>query len=607
MRTKRMLKKCSLVLVIILTLFPILSSCQNSNNKVNESTIIEENETESNDDEKTTEMTIDEEIPEQMSGDIFNNGAIGKQGGVSSANVLSSQVGIDILKAGGNAVDATVATAFAVGVVEPWLSGIGGCGMTTLFLKDTNEFVILDYMETVPMEVKPGWFTPIVDKDTAKNVAVPGQVHGLLTALEEYGTMSREEVMKPAIDLARNGFEMYDRLYESIVENFDSISQNPGSKIYLKDGLPIEIGETVVNTDLANTLESISKGGIEEFYTGETAKKIVDGLQSGGSLITMEDMSAYTSVEREPLRTTYHGLEIIVPPPPSHGGDWLIEMLNILENYDLKAMGLNSSEYLFTFNEANRLSLADSYAYIGDPAFYDLPMEEITSKEYAKERVKVMPTEKVWEDPPIGDLPVKKLEPTAPDSKSTTHIAVIDKDGNIVSSTNTVGIFWGSKTIVDGLGFYFNSHIENLEHDPAKSESSDFVMPGKRVRTTIAPTLILKDGEPIMSIGTPGGRAIPPAIAAVINNVFLFDMNIQEAINTPRALAIDRFSPKLSIEVPMFEKSVVDDLEAYGYIIDDLGEYSLTVGGVSAIYLDRENSIFYAGGDPRRGYKALAY
>ena len=330
-------------------------------------------------------------------------------------------------------------------------------------------------------------------------------------------------------------------------------------------------------------------------------------MKADGSLIELEDLKIYETAKREPLSTTYHGLEVVVPPPPSNGGDWLIELLNILENYDLKAMGLNTPEYLFTFNEANRLSLADSYAFIGDPAFYDLPMEQMTSKEYAKERLNVMPTDKVLEEAPSGDLPVTKLEPTAPDSKSTTHIAVIDQYGNIVSSTNTLGIGWGSKAIVDGLGFFFNSHISNLEHDPEKSDSPDFVMPGKRVRSTITPSLVLRDGEPIMAIGSPGSLAIPPAIAKVINNVFLFDMNIQEAINEPRAMAIDRFGPVISVEVPLFDQAIIDALEAYGYEIKDVGEYNSAVGGIAAIYLDRENGVFYAGADPRRGYKALAY
>lgn len=549
-------------------------------------------------------------LPTKMEGDEFNNGAIGQHGGVSSSSEYSSQIGIDILKAGGNAVDAAVATIFAIGIVEPYLSGVGGCGMMNVYLKDTNEYVILEYMETVPAAVTPGWYDKKNDANTAKNAAVPSQVHGLLTALEKYGTMSRQEVMAPAIKLAREGFKMDSRLVGYIADNFDLFSK-PGNeyllKLYTNDGIPYAEGDTFKNADLANTLQAIADGGIDEFYKGNLAKTIVDGLCAGGSLITMEDMANYETAIREPIKTTYHGYEIIAPPPPSNGGDWMLETLNILESYDLKAMGFNTPEYLFTFNEASRLGLADSYAFIGDPAFFDLPIAQMVSKEYAAERVKLMPKDKVLENPPAGDLPVKRLEPTGEESKHTSHIAVIDEKGNIVSTTNTLGVGWGCKFAVPGTGFFYNSHISNLEHDPAKSDSPDYVMPGKRVRSTITPSLVLKDGEPIMAIGSPGSLAIAPAIAVVINNVLLFDMNVQQAINAPRALAIDRFGPTLTIEQGRFDEATVKALEAYGYEMKAVKDYDSAVGGIAAIYLDKEAGIFYAGADPRRNYKALAY
>ena len=552
----------------------------------------------------------EDELIDKMPGDEFDNGAIGQHGGVSSSTEYSSQVGIDILKAGGNAVDAAVATAFTIGVTEPNLSGVGGCGMMNIYLKDTDEYVLLEYMETVPAAVTPGWYNKDTDSATAKNVAVPSQVHGLLTTLEKYGTMSREEVMAPAIKLARDGFKMDARLADAIANSYDLFSE-PGNEylleLYTNDGIPYAEGDLFKNEDLANTLQAISDGGIEEFYTGDLAKTIVDGLQEGGSLITLEDMANYETVIREPIRTTYQGYDVIVPPPPSNGGDWLLETLNILEHYDLKSMGFNTPEYLFTFNEASRLGLADSYAFIGDPAFFDLPIAEMVSKEYAQERVKEMPTEQVLENSPSGDLPVTPLDPTGEDGKHTSHIAVIDSMGNIVSTTNTLGLGWGCKFAVPGTGFFYNSHISNLEHDPEKSDSPDYVMPGKRVRSTISPTLVLKDGEPILAIGSPGSLAIPPAIIAVMNNVLLFDMNIQEAINAPRALAIDRFGPSITIEQGRFDDATIQALEEYGYTIKAVNDYDSAVGGIAAIYLDKEAGIFYAGADPRRNYKALAY
>ena len=253
----------------------------------------------------------------------------------------------------------------------------------------------------------------------------------------------------------------------------------------------------------------------------------------------------------------------------------------------------------------------DSYTYIGDPAFYDLPVEEMISDEFAAERAALidMDNMQAMESVPLSDLPVTKLEPTAEESQHTTHIAVIDQYGNIVSTTNTLGNGWGCKFMAPGLGFFYNSHIGNLDHE--NPDSPDYVMPGKRVRSTISPSLVLQDGNPIMAVGSPGSLAIPPAVATIINNVLLYGMNVQQAINEPRAMAINRSgmdSPtRVSIEQPRFDPDLVAQMEGIGYEMKDVGEYNMAVGGIAAIYLDRDNGIFYAGADPRRGYKALAY
>lgn len=551
------------------------------------------------------------EIPTVMEGDEFGNGAIGTQGAVVSASALASQAGVDIMKAGGNAVDAAVATAFCVGVVEPWLSGIGGCGMMNIYLNDTKDYEVLEYMETVPVAIEPGWYNPETDTNTAKNAAVPGQVAGLLEALEKYGTMSREEVMAPAIKLAREGYPLDERLSAAISDNYDKLGDE-ALAIYTNDGIPYSVGDTIVNEPLANTLQAISDGGAEAFYTGDIAWKIIDGLQAGGSLMSMEDLANYTVMEREPISTTYYGYEVVTVPPPSNGGDWLLEMLNIMEEKDIAQYDHNSPEYLYVYNEAVRIGLTDSYSYIGDPAFFDLPIEEMTSKEFAKERAALIDTDKMtaMEAVPLSDLPVEKLNPTGEESKHTTHIVVMDPQGNIVSTTNTLGNGWGCKYYAPGLGFFYNSHVGNLDH--TNPDSPDYVMPGKRVRSTISPSFVLKDGEPVMAIGSPGSLAIPPAIAGVINNVLLYDMNVQQGINAPRAQAITRSSDPaktktLTIEQGLFDADLVAKLEAMGYSMKDCGEYNAAVGGIAAIYLDRDAGLIYAGGDPRRNYKSVAY
>ena len=553
------------------------------------------------------------DLPARMDGDEFGNGAIGLKGGVSSASPLSSQIGLDILKAGGNAVDAAVATLFAVGVVEPYLSGLGGPGMMTIYIKKTNEYIMLESMGTVPAAVKPGWYNPNTDGSTAKNATVPGAVYGLLTALEKYGTMSRDKVISPAMRLAREGFPVDKRLAEYILNNYDYISNSHAAHIYLDaDGFPYGIGDTIKNPDYANVLEAIIKGGIKEFYTGATAEKIVASLRAGGSLIEMSDMAAYSTAVRKPIRTTYYGYEVVTVPPPSNGGDWLLELLNICEKMGIDKYKPNTPEYLYIFNEANRIALMDSYLYIGDPAFYKLPIDQVTSKEFAAERSALLDLSKMkaMDRIPESNLPIEKIGPTATTDSGTTQVSIIDKSGNIVSATHTLGLGWGCKYSIEGMGFFVNSHVSNLNHtDP---NSPDYVMPGKRVRSTISPSMVLKDGKPILAIGSPGSLAIPPAIALVINNTLLYGMDLQGAINFPRAMAINRSTTTgptraMTIEAARFDPAIVDAIKGMGYTITDVGDYDSAVGGIAAIYIDQKAGVFYGGADPRREYKALAY
>lgn len=550
-------------------------------------------------------------LPE-LTTDTYGNAAVGYQAAVVSANEYTSRIGMDILEAGGNAVDAAVAMIFANSLTEPGATSLGGASFMTIYLKETGEYICIEAMETAPAAAGIDTLDEINEKKGAMLVTVPGQVHGALTALEKYGTMTPEEVMAPAIKLAREGFPIEERLANAIMDSFDMISANEeAAAIYTNDGLPYATGDLFKNEPLADTLEAIAKGGIEEFYTGELAQKMVDGLQANGSLMAMEDLATYTVAEREPIRTEYYGYEVVTVPPPSNGGDWLLEMLNIMEEKDISQYDPSTLEYQYIFNEACRIGLVDSYTYIGDPAFYDLPVEEMISDEFAAERAALidMDNMQAMGSVPLSDLPVTKLEPTAEESQHTTHIAVIDQYGNIVSTTNTLGNGWGCKFMAPGLGFFYNSHIGNLDHE--NPDSPDYVMPGKRVRSTISPSLVLQDGNPIMAVGSPGSLAIPPAVATIINNVLLYGMNVQQAINEPRAMAINRSgmdSPaRVSIEQPRFDPDLVAQMEGIGYEMKDVGEYNMAVGGIAAIYLDRDNGIFYAGADPRRGYKALAY
>ncbi len=541
--------------------------------------------------------------------DEFGNSAVGTQGAVSSSHELASQAGLEILQAGGNAVDAAVATIFAIGVVEPWMSGLGGCGMMNMYFADSEEFKVMEYMETLP-SAELGWFNPDTDKKTAKNAAVPSQVAGVLEALEKYGTMSREEVMAPAIKLAREGYPYYYFLNLGVVDAYDVMSDE-AKEIYTNNGIPMKDGDIVKNEPLAKTLEAIAAGGAEAFYTGEIAQQMIDALNAAGNPMTMEDLASYQPVEREPIRTDYYGYEVVTVPPPSNGGDWLLEALNIMEAMDIAQYEQDSPEYMYVFTEATRIGMSDAYEYIGDPAFFDLPVETLISQEYADERAALLDvsTMTALTEIPSSSLPVEKVIPTGEESLHTSHIVVTDAQGNVVSATNTLGNSFGCQFYAPGLGFFFNSHVSNLNHtDP---ESPDYVMPGKRVRSTITPTIILKDGEPVMAVGSPGSTIIPPVVASMINSVLLYDVELQDAINAPRAMAKTRSgtqaTAKLSVEVEEMDPEMVAALKGMGYTIDDQGALNRNMGSIAALYLDQENGVIFAGGDPRRGYQALAY
>ena len=324
-------------------------------------------------------------LPE-LTTDTYGNAAVGYQAAVVSANEYTSRIGMDILEAGGNAVDAAVAMIFANSLTEPGATSLGGASFMTIYLKETGEYICIEAMETAPAAAGIDTLDEINEKKGAMLVTVPGQVHGALTALEKYGTMTREEVLAPVIQLAEEGFDVHISFEERASASFDKLVQNEeAAKIFTNEGLPYAVGDHFTNPDYADTLRKIAEGGIDEFYKGSIAQTIVDEVQRLGGLLTMEDMASYTSVEREPISTTYHGYEIVTQGPPSNGGAPMLEMFNILENYDLVSMGFNTPEYLFTFNEALRLSMADGITYFGDPDFYELPIDTLISKEYAKE------------------------------------------------------------------------------------------------------------------------------------------------------------------------------------------------------------------------------
>lgn len=535
---------------------------------------------------------------------LYGRHAEGKNGVVAAANPEASKIGVEVMKKGGNAVDAAVATAFAISVFEPNASGIGGGGFMLIRMAKTGKTVVIDYREKAPAKATPDMFVldengkVVNDEITVggKASGVPGTVAGLLTALEKYGTMKRADVMAPAIKHAGEGIVVSKNLEGIIQDNYEKLVKfDAASEVYLKDGLPYEAGDRLVNKDLAATLTKISKEGKKAFYEGEIAKKIADEVQKQGGLMTVEDLKNYTIEEREPVVGKYRDYTIISCPPASSGGTHIVQLLNMVENYDLKAMGDNTPESWHIWAESMKQAFADRAEYMGDTAYVKVPLKGLTSKEYAKEVVKKIDLEKAGKDIKIGD-------PSKYESGSTTHFSVMDKDGNMVAVTQTINYFFGSGVVVPGTGIMMNNEMDDFV--PQKNMKNS-IEGGKRPLSSMSPTLVLDPkNRPLMTIGSPGATRIIPAVALTISNVIDHGMTLQEAINAPRIAQFQ--SGKLNAEGRMSFESY-NKLQEMGHEINMRGTYDNYFGGVQGIMMDYDTKTLQGGADPRRDGQAAAF
>jgi len=533
---------------------------------------------------------------------------LGARGMVASAHPLASEVGVDILKAGGTAVDAAVAVGFALGVVEPNASGIGGGGLMLIRFADSGEVVFIDSREKAPAAATPDMFeldengrvipdargfSPVAVG--GKSIAVPGEVAGLLTALDNYGTMSREQVIQPAIDRATKGLPVSDVLAAMIVDHYDVISAFPASDaIYLNDGFPKEAGDTVANTDLANTLGMIAQQGRDAFYLGPVAESIVAAVQADGGLITLEDLASYDVSFRQPVTGSYRGYQIISASPPSSGGTHVIELLNIMENFNLRKMGFNTPESIHAWTEAMKLVYADRAKYMGDTDFTEVPLAGLTSKQYARRQFERIDMDKVMKQADAGD-------PWPSESGSTTHFSVVDDKGNLVAYTKTINHFFASGVTAPGTGVLLNDQMDDFDKRPGQANS---ITGGKKPLSSMSPTLILKDGKPFATIGTPGGKRIITTMALLISNLVDFDMGIQTAINAPRFNNYENGPLKIEARIP---QDVREALVEKGHKLQLKKDFDLYFGGAQGILIDQENGALRGGADPRRDGKAIGY
>ncbi|HEY2891227.1 MAG TPA: gamma-glutamyltransferase, partial [Dongiaceae bacterium] len=465
------------------------------------------------------------------------------QGMVVSAQRLASQIGVDILKQGGNAVDAAVAVGYALAVTHPCCGNIGGGGFMLIHLASGKDTVI-DFRETAPLAALPGMYLdkagaviPDASSDGYKAVGVPGTVMGLEIALTKYGTMSRQQVMAPAIALAEQGFVLADPDARILAGDAEDFAKQPNAAaIFLNKGKPYAAGDRFAQPQLAATLKQIAAGGPDAFYNGPIAQAIVSASQANGGILSLQDFKLYQAIEREPLRCRYRGYDIAAIPPPSSGGVTLCEILGILEGYPLGTLGYHSAASLHLMIEAMRHAFVDRNSTLADPAFVKSPIDRLLSADYiAKIRAAIDPDKATPSSTLTTNTPPHK------EGSETTHYSVIDAKGNAVGLTFTINNYFGAKVIAGDTGFFLNDEMDDFTSKPGAANGfglvqgvANMIEPRKRPLSSMSPVLVSKDGKPYLLLGSPGGSRIITALVETIVNVVDYGMDIQSAVDAPR-------------------------------------------------------------------------
>jgi gamma-glutamyltranspeptidase/glutathione hydrolase len=539
-----------------------------------------------------------------------NHPTIDDDGMVVSQRKIASEVGAQILKKGGNAVDAAVATGLALAVVLPRAGNLGGGGFMIVHLAKENKTLAIDYREKAPSAADRDLFLDEngdYDKKKAQfsllSAGVPGSVAGFHHALTKYGTITWQEALEPAIKLAEQGFEIPHDLANTLAsERYRKrLSSNPAAaKVFFKKDKSIySAGETLVQTDLAWTLKQLSKNGPDAFYKGEIAKLIVQEMEANGGLITLEDLKNYNVAERKPLVGQYKNFEIVSMPPSSSGGTHLIQMLNMLEEFPIKEMGFGSADSIHILAEVMKRAYADRSKYLGDSDFYKVP-SSLTSKDYAKALNKDISVEEI--------TPSSEVAPGNPypyESPDTTHFSVMDQYGNAVSNTYTLNFSYGSGMMIPGTGMLINNEMDDFSSKPGTpngygllGSEANAIEPNKRPLSSMTPTIIFKDNEPYMVFGSPGGSRIITTVLQVAMNVMEHDMNIAQAVHSPRMH--HQWLPEVLMIEQGFGVDTENLLKQKGYRLYP----SSTMGSVQAIM--KKGNYFYGSADPRRPSAGVA-
>jgi gamma-glutamyltranspeptidase/glutathione hydrolase len=535
-----------------------------------------------------------------------------ERGMVVSAQHLATEVGVNVLKHGGNAVDAAVAVGYALAVVYPAAGNLGGGGFMTIRFADGRR-TFLDFRERAPRAATRDMY---LDKDGKVidglsttgwlAVGVPGTVSGLEYARKKYGTMTRAALIDPAIDLAEDGFVLDQGDVDMLATATDDFRKFPStSEIFLSKGTPFAANQRLVQRDLANTLRLIRAHGENGFYRGRTAAAIVKASRAGGGIIEQEDLSSYKTRELAPLECDYRGYHLISAPPPSSGGVALCEMLNILEGYKLRELGWGSAQALHYEIEAMRRAFVDRNTLLGDPDFVKNPVERLIDKGYAAKIRETISADKAGISSEFGK------DVAAHEGSNTTHFSIVDRAGNAVSLTYTLNDWFGARVVASGTGVLMNDEMDDFTLNPGRINAygivpgeANAIAPGKIPLSSMSPTVITKDGKPVLVLGTPGGRRIITTVLQTILNVVDYQMNIQEAVDAPR-LHHQWFPDVTNTEPHALSPDTRKILEDMGYRFDD----SLPANHVAAIIIGAPSldgkpvgrNRFYGANDPRRG------
>ncbi|MCT4564471.1 MAG: gamma-glutamyltransferase [Maledivibacter sp.] len=530
---------------------------------------------------------------------LMERRSIGNKAMVSSGKAQASQIGIDILKKGGNAIDAAVAVGFALGVCEPATSGLGGGGFMTIVTPAIGKPIFVDFREAAPEKASPHMWEigddgKVVNRENAigaKSVSTPGEVAGMIYALEKYGTMNLAEVMEPAIRLAEEGIVVTKMMEGMLSEYAEHLGKSKdASRIFLRNNNYYKAGDIFTNVDLANSLREISTGGKEKFYRGKIADAIIETINDKGGIMTHNDLKKYEVELKKPVIGSYRGYKIISSPPPSSGGTHIIQTLNILERFDVGKLEVNSCEYLHLFSEVFKLSYADRVKFMGDTNFVDVPLNGLGSKEYAK-----ILSNRI--DPNRSQNP-NIYDPWTYEHHDTTHYSIADSEGNLVSVTKTINHFFGSCLVAKDTGILLNDTMADFS---IKRNDVNSVDSGKKSLSTMAPTIILKDDKPFAVIGSPGGARIINIVVQVISKLIDHDMDIQDAISSPR---ITQNTSNDMFYEDRISNSVIDKLSNMGHDMKKRLPWDKKMGGVNGIRFMEDGTII-GGADPRRDGKAM--